>query len=268
MMAPRFSILTPVHDPPLDAAARVPRVDRGPDATRDWELCLVDDGSTDRRRARRAAPSRRADAPGEARRAAGGRRASSPRRTTALAMATGEFVVLVDHDDRLEPDALAPDRRRAARRPARSTTSTPTRTRSPTTAPSTTSFHKPDWSPERLRVAELLHAPVGAAPIRSSSDVGGFRAGFDGSQDHDLILRVTERARRVHHVPAVLYHWCVTPGLGGRPTPTPSRMPGRPDGGPWPSTWSGSGSLPTVEHQRDAGPLPGAPARCRHRRRR
>ena len=43
-------------------------------------------------------------------------------------------------------------------------------------------------------------------------EVGGFREGFDGSQDHDLVLRVTERARRVVHVPEVLYHWRAVEG--------------------------------------------------------
>ena len=43
-------------------------------------------------------------------------------------------------------------------------------------------------------------------------DVGGFRVGYDGSQDHDLVLRVTERARDVVHVPGVLYHWREVPG--------------------------------------------------------
>ena len=38
-------------------------------------------------------------------------------------------------------------------------------------------------------------------------DIGGFRSGFDGSQDHDLVLRVTERARRIAHIPEILYHW-------------------------------------------------------------
>ena len=42
--------------------------------------------------------------------------------------------------------------------------------------------------------------------------VGGFRAGFDGSQDHDLVLRVSERARSVRHVPDVLYSWRQVPG--------------------------------------------------------
>ena len=43
-------------------------------------------------------------------------------------------------------------------------------------------------------------------------EVGGFREGFDGSQDHDLVLRVTERARQVVHIPRVLYHWRASAG--------------------------------------------------------
>ena len=43
-------------------------------------------------------------------------------------------------------------------------------------------------------------------------EVGGFHEGFDGSQDHDLVLRVSERARHVAHIPEVLYHWRMLPG--------------------------------------------------------
>jgi cellulose synthase/poly-beta-1,6-N-acetylglucosamine synthase-like glycosyltransferase len=43
-------------------------------------------------------------------------------------------------------------------------------------------------------------------------EIGGFREGFDGSQDFDLILRATERARKVAHIPGILYHWRVVPG--------------------------------------------------------
>ena len=50
--------------------------------------------------------------------------------------------------------------------------------------------------------------------LRASAvrEVGGFHEGFEGSQDHDLVLRVTERARKVVHIPKILYHWRVIPG--------------------------------------------------------
>jgi GT2 family glycosyltransferase len=72
-------------------------------------------------------------------------------------------------------------------------------------------YAKPDWSPERLR--HLMYTGHFSVLRRSLvQEVGGFRPGYDGSQDHDLVLRVTERARRVVHVPEVLYHWREVPG--------------------------------------------------------
>ena len=71
-------------------------------------------------------------------------------------------------------------------------------------------FFKPGFSLERLRQQMYLgHLLV----VRRSLaiEVGGFRPGFDGSQDHDLALRVAERARRVVHIPKLLYHWRESP---------------------------------------------------------
>jgi len=205
---PRFSICTPVHDPPLDLL--VACLDSVAAQTcDDWELCLVDDGSRRpevlaelRERAAGDARIRLAERP-----EAGGIVSAS---NAALDLAAGEFVVLLDHDDRLEPDALE--------LVATALDDDPTidyvYTDEDKLAPDGTVydvFHKPDWSPERLRSQNYCtHLSVLRREL--VAEVGGFRAGYDGSQDHDLILRVTERARTVHHVAAVLYHWCITPG--------------------------------------------------------
>ena len=70
---------------------------------------------------------------------------------------------------------------------------------------------KPDFSPDRLLAENYVnHFTVVRRSLASS--VGGFRDGFDGSQDHDLMLRVTEAARHVGHVPDVLYAWRMVPG--------------------------------------------------------
>jgi O-antigen biosynthesis protein len=205
---PRFSILTPVHDPPL-ALLRACIGSIGAQTCRDWELCLVDDGSADaavRAELRRAAGADRRVKLVE-RPVSGGIVAAS---NDALAIAIGEFVVLVDHDDRLEPDALArvDEVLRSDRRIDYVYTD---EDKLADDGSVYDVFHKPDWSPERLRAQNYCtHLSV----LRRSlvREVGGFRAGFDGSQDHDLILRVTERARQIRHVPAVLYHWCVNRG--------------------------------------------------------
>ncbi len=205
---PRFSICTPVHDPPLDLLRACLDSIVG-QTFGDWELCLVDDGS------------RRAEVLEELRgRAAGDRRIRLVERATAggivaasnaaLELAGGEFVVLVDHDDRLEADALELVATAIDADPTIDYLYTDEDKLSPDGSLYDT-FLKPDWSPERLRSQNYCtHLSV----LRRSvvAEVGGFRVGFDGSQDHDLILRVTERARAIHHVPAVLYHWCITPG--------------------------------------------------------
>ena len=205
---PRFSICTPVHDPPLELL-RACLDSIAAQIFTDWELCLVDDGSRDpavlaelRQRASNDPRIRLVERP-----EAGGIVMAS---NAALSLAVGDFVVLVDHDDRIEPNALE----LAAAATAADPTIDYLYTDEDKLGPDGTiydTFHKPDWSPERLRSQNYCtHLSV----LRRSlvSEVGGFRDGFDGSQDHDLILRVTERARTVHHIASVLYHWCITPG--------------------------------------------------------
>lgn len=67
-------------------------------------------------------------------------------------------------------------------------------------------FHKPGWAPERLRT-QMYTGHLSVYRRSLVEQVGRLRAEFNGSQDHDLALRVTEIARRVSHIPAVLYHW-------------------------------------------------------------
>lgn len=67
-------------------------------------------------------------------------------------------------------------------------------------------FRKPDWSPERLRHQNYIsHLTVIRAEL--IRQVGGVRSKFDGSQDYDLVLRCTEQATKIVHIPEVLYHW-------------------------------------------------------------
>ena len=69
---------------------------------------------------------------------------------------------------------------------------------------------KPDFSPERLRNQNYITHFL-MADRQLVVDVGGFREGFDGAHDHDLVLRLTERADHVAHVAQILYHWRKAP---------------------------------------------------------
>jgi len=202
-MSPRFSIITPVFDPPPEVLrATIASVQA--QTVGDWELVLVDDRSTDPR----IGPILREAAAQDPRlrvifRPTNGGIVEAS--NDALDAATGQWIVLLDHDDLLVRHALASMAAAIDADPTIDYLYSDEDQISPE-GDLVNAFYKPDWSPERLRGQNYCcHLSV----IRSTllEEIGGFRPGFDGSQDYDLILRVTERARRVHHVPEVLYHW-------------------------------------------------------------
>ena len=207
-MAPKFSVLTPVYEPPLDALSEAIRSVRE-QTNDDWELVLVDDRSPSdavRDLLRQAAaedPRIRVLERAEN----GGIVAAS---NDAVAAATGEFLVLHDNDDVLHREALS----RVARAIAAHDDVDYVYSDEDKIDPEGRhydEFRKPPWSPERLR-GQMYTSHLSVLRASLVREVGGFHDGFDGSQDHDLVLRVTERARRVVHVPQVLYHWRVVPG--------------------------------------------------------
>lgn len=205
---PMFSIITPVYNPPVRVLRAT--VDSVLAQTcDDWELVLVDDCSPD--------PSVRTVLRDYA--------ARDPRirviersenghivaaSNDGLDTARGEFVAFLDHDDLLTPEALAENVEVISRHDDVDyiySDEDLVRDNGRFTDP----FSKPDWSPERLRGQNYCNhfSVIRASLVR---EVGGLREGFDGSQDHDLVLRVTERARRVEHIAKVLYHWRVIEG--------------------------------------------------------
>jgi O-antigen biosynthesis protein len=200
---PRFSVITPVYDPPAEVLRSTVRSVRE-QAFADWELCLVDDASTS---------SHVGDVLTEV--AAADPRIHVARRTSnggiaaasndAVAMATGELLVLLDHDDELHPDALRLVDEAVTENPDADyvySDEDKIDERGRRSGP----FYKPGWSPERLRT-QMYTCHLSVLRASLVAEVGGFRSEYDGSQDWDLILRVTELARRVVHIPRVLYHW-------------------------------------------------------------
>ena len=124
----------------------------------------------------------------------------------ALEMARGEFVGLLDHDDLLAPQALF--------RIAEALTADPQADAVYTDEDKVTTdlsehfqpHFKPDFNLDLLRSNNYItHFFV--VRTRLASEAGGFRKEFDGAQDYDFIFRCTEEAKKVLHVPEVLYHW-------------------------------------------------------------
>ncbi len=200
---PLVSIVMPTYNP--DATWLQEAIDSVQrQAYENWELCIADDGST-RAGVRTllelvARVDPRIKVTFRARNE--GIAAAS---NSALEMTTGEFVALLDHDDVLRPHAL--HRMVEYLQDARDADviySDEDVLAGDGSRPSV--FFKPDWSPSfLLSVNYVCHLLF----MRRSlvQQVGGFRAGFDGSQDHDLVLRITEVARHVGHVAEVLYSW-------------------------------------------------------------
>ena len=205
---PRFSIVTPVYNPPAKALKACIKSVRKQNFD-DWEWCIVNDCSTQPhvRKILNSLAAKDSRVRVAHRATNGGIVAASQ---DGLDMATGEFVALLDHDDVIA--------KRALKRVDEELKSDDTIDYVYTDEDKIDSkgrhydvFRKPDFDPVRLRGQNYCcHFSV----FRNSllDEIGGFRAGFDGSQDYDLILRATERARKVAHIPGILYHWRVVPG--------------------------------------------------------
>lgn len=199
---PKISVITPVYDTPevvLEAAIRSVREQYYPD----WELCLYDDASPSAH-VRRALERHAAEEP-RIRVAFGEKNAGiSAGLDGALALATGEYVAFLDHDDALTPDALLEMACAIGETGAEILYSDEDKydARGRRHDP----FFKPDWSPDLfLSIMYTCHLTVMRRDLVARA--GGFRRGFEGSQDYDLWLRATELSERVVHVPMVLYHW-------------------------------------------------------------
>jgi len=175
----------------------------------DWEWCLVDDAGSNSTMTvvleELAASDRRIKL--NKRPTNGGIIKAS---NDALTMTSGEFIVLLDHDDELHVEALTSISLIVQKDPAVDYLYTD-EDKVDESGIHYDTFLKPDWSPERLRSQNYCcHLSV----LRRSlvQQVGGFREGYEGSQDYDLILRVTEKARKIVHIPEVLYHWIAVEG--------------------------------------------------------
>lgn len=122
-----------------------------------------------------------------------------------LEMATGDYIALFDHDDMLHPSALYRNYEAISNQGADFIYSDEN-TFHETIDDAYSPHYKPDFNPDYLRsVNYICHLTVFSRKLYEQ--VGGFRKEFDGSQDYDIILRLTEKATKIVHIPQVLYYW-------------------------------------------------------------
>ena len=201
-LTPKVSIITPTYNTPIQQL-RTTLESVGDQLYGNWELCVCDDASDDAVWELLTAYERK-DARIKLARMKGNS-GTAKASNEALKLATGEFVALLDHDDVLTRDALYEFVRAINTEPAADVIYSDEdkitedgRYHDP--------FFKPDWSPELLRtIPYISHLTV----IRRSliENAGGFREEFRDTPDYDLQLRTTDLARKVVHIPRVLYHW-------------------------------------------------------------
>ena len=201
-------MLVPTHETP-EAALREMLASVRAQTWPHWELCVADDGSV--------APHVREvleAAAGSDPRIKLGLRACngniSAASNTALAMASGEWLALLDHDDVLAPHALQTMAGAILTHPD-SDLFYSDEDKLDAAGQRHDPYFKPDYNLELLRGQNFV-SHLGVYRASAVRAVGGFRVGYEGSQDYDLTLRVVARtAAPVIHVPHVLYHWRMHP---------------------------------------------------------
>jgi len=207
---PVISIIMPVFNAPEQWLIRAIESVRG-QYYPNWELCIADDASP----APHVDAILRDYAKRDARIKTVRRRENghiSAASNSALALVTGVFVALLDHDDELTPHALAEvifaleaqpdlqfiysDEDKIDEAGLRSDP-----------------YFKPDWNPDLL-LGQNYTCHLSVFRRNRLTTIGGFREGYEGSQDWDLTLRATADldAAKIHHIARVLYHWRAIPG--------------------------------------------------------
>lgn len=121
-------------------------------------------------------------------------------------MATGEYIGLFDHDDLLHPCALYEYMKVICDKDADYIYCDETTFSGDSIDNMITLHFKPDFAPDNLRANNFIcHFSVFSAELVKKC--GTFRSEFDGSQDHDMILRLTAEAKNIVHIPMILYYW-------------------------------------------------------------
>lgn len=128
-----------------------------------------------------------------------------------LMLATGEYIGLFDHDDILHPSVLYEYVKAINEKNADYLYCDETTFKSGNINNMLTMHFKPDYAVDNLRANNYIcHFSVFSRKLLDGTEL--FRSRFDGSQDHDMILRLTDRAKNVVHIPKLMYYWRSHPG--------------------------------------------------------
>ena len=207
---PLISVLMPVYNTPekwLIAAIESVRSQ----IYENWELCISDDASKEPHVRKLLERYQKKDPRIKVviRETNGHISAAS---NSALALAHGEFIALLDHDDAIRPHALACVALELDAHPNADLVYSD-EDKIDENGHRYDHYFKPDWNPDLFNVQNYI-SHLGVYRTLLVREVGGFRVGYEGSQDWDLAMRVIERTApdRIRHIPKILYHWRSVPG--------------------------------------------------------
>lgn len=200
----KFSVLVPLYNTP-DSFLKAMIESVQAQTYKNWELCLAD-GSDKEHSFVGEICKKYADGDRRIKYEKLERNLGISENTNAcIRMATGEYIALFDHDDLLHPSALYEVMRAICGHGA-DFIYTDENTFSEEPRDAYNPHFKPDFSPDTLRSYNYIcHLSAFSRELLDS--VGYFRSEYDGSQDYDLILRLTEKAKRVFHIRKILYYW-------------------------------------------------------------
>ena len=204
---PLISIVVPLYNTPLNFLTEL--LDSVVNQTyQNWELCLVDAGQDEQ--VGRAVAARMAQEPRIRYQKLERNEGIAGNTNAGFALAKGEYIALLDHDDILHPSALWYVAKAIAEQGADFVYTDEVTFEGE--VEHTTLYHlKPDFMLDNLRANNYIcHLSVFKAALLQAAG-GGERGEYNGSQDYDLYLRLTEQAQKVVHIPHVLYYWRASP---------------------------------------------------------
>ena len=203
---PLISVLVPLYNTPPQFLHEMIRSVQDQTYT-NWELCLADGSDEQHRKVQRICEryvkrNRRIHY-----RKLEKNLGISGNTNVCIEMASGEYLALFDHDDLLHPAALYEVVQAICQRDADFIYTDESTFESPKVERIITVHCKPDYAPDNLKANTYICHLSGFRKSLLDKAGGGFRSEYDGSQDHDLILRLTSQAKTIVHIPKVLYFW-------------------------------------------------------------
>ncbi|MFT5571914.1 MAG: glycosyltransferase involved in cell wall biosynthesis [Cryomorphaceae bacterium] len=205
---PIFSILVPIYN--TDPDYLLPMIESVRNQIYPyWQLCLVDDCSP-KSYLKRILEHEALDDDRISVQLNDVNQGISVATNDALDMAKGDYIALLDHDDELSINALYENAKVINQQPDIGLIYSD-EDKMDMQGNRLEPFFKPDYSPDLLDTNNYIcHFTVIKKSI--ADEIGGFREGLDGSQDHDIILRAANASENVVHIPKILYHWRKVPG--------------------------------------------------------